>query len=115
MTGTAKLKISAKCAEALVHYGSGIGDELPEEDRREAWTIVVAQICDNDLRTTGGVLVLNHAALDELADWSDYEYETADLEQHDYSALALGAYKAMMRGLWSRACKAMGQIEEAGK
>lgn len=109
---TAKLKISAKCAEALVGYGSGIGDELPEADRREAWTTVVNQICDNDLRATGGTLVLNYAALDELSDWADYEYETADIEMHDYDAMALGAYKAMMRGLWSRACKALGQIEE---
>jgi len=107
----AKIKISAKLASELVGYGSGVGDELPEAEKRTAWRSIATQISENGLTKTGGTLALNADALNELADWADYEVEMADLDQHDYNAMALGAYKAMMRGLYSRCCKALGAIE----
>ena len=111
---TAKLKISARLAERLGYYGSSIGNELPEADKRASWASVVAAITP-EIERAGGTLVLNRAALDELADYADWEADMVQGSCEFDSPLEAGAYKAMMLGLWSRCCKALAVIERAGK
>ena len=111
---TAKLKISARLAERLGYYSSSIGRELPEAHLRAAWANVAAAITP-EIERAGGTLVLDHATLDELANWADYEADMVQGSCEFDSPLEAGAYKAMMRGLWSRSCQAMGVIERAGK
>lgn len=111
---TAKLKISARLAERLGYYGSSIGNELPEPEKREAWADVVAAITP-EIERAGGTLVLNRAALDELVGYADWEADMVQGSCEFDSPLEAGAYKAMMLGLLSRSRKALAVINAASE